>query len=180
MRNLAQIHLAGISEGLCSIIHAAPRTELKGKVTIAQRAYSNKYFMPELHILRDILMHKYGREFSVAVMENRDGCVSERVRPICLIIPSSHGFHLLTCGIKVSRKLSVATPSPELVDAYLAEIAKAYGVPWSPPSSNSIDHGDSDGGVKVSRMKLYEVHIPRGIKLDISRRLLYHQSARPV
>lgn len=24
-------------------------------------------------------MHKYGREFSVAVMENRDGCVSERV-----------------------------------------------------------------------------------------------------
>lgn len=25
-------------------------------------------------------MHKYGREFSAAVMENRDGCVSERVR----------------------------------------------------------------------------------------------------
>lgn len=24
-------------------------------------------------------MHKYGREFSVAVMENRDSCVSERV-----------------------------------------------------------------------------------------------------
>ena len=36
---------------------------------------------PELHILRDILMHKYGREFSLAVMENKDGCVSERVRP---------------------------------------------------------------------------------------------------
>lgn len=34
----------------------------------------------ELHILRDMLMHKYGREFSAAVMENRDGCVSERVR----------------------------------------------------------------------------------------------------
>jgi len=99
----------GISEGLCSIIYAAPRTELK-----------------ELHILRDILMHKYGREFSVAVMDNRDGCVSERV----------------------SRKISVATPSPELVDAYLAEIAKAYGVPWSPPSKNRIDHDVLDGGVK--------------------------------
>jgi hypothetical protein len=27
-------------------------------------------------------MHKYGREFSVAVMENRDNCVSERVRTL--------------------------------------------------------------------------------------------------
>jgi hypothetical protein len=25
-------------------------------------------------------MHKYGREFSLRVMENRDNCVSERVR----------------------------------------------------------------------------------------------------
>lgn len=25
-------------------------------------------------------MHKYGREFSLGVMENRDNCVSERVR----------------------------------------------------------------------------------------------------
>jgi hypothetical protein len=36
-------------------------------------------FGSELHILREILMHKYGREFSVAVMENRDNCVSDRV-----------------------------------------------------------------------------------------------------
>lgn len=35
----------------------------------------------ELHILRDLLMHKYGREFSAAVMENRDGIVTERVSP---------------------------------------------------------------------------------------------------
>jgi vacuolar protein sorting-associated protein IST1 len=33
----------------------------------------------ELQILRDILMHKYGREFSAGVMENKDNCVSERV-----------------------------------------------------------------------------------------------------
>ncbi|KAF4612004.1 hypothetical protein D9613_004146 [Agrocybe pediades] len=84
----------GIAEGVCSVIHAAPRTELK-----------------ELHILRDLLMHKYGREFSLAVMENRDGCVSNRV----------------------VSKLTAATPSPALVDAYLREIAKAYGVPWSTP-----------------------------------------------
>jgi len=81
----------GIIEGVCSIIHAAPRTELK-----------------ELHILRDIFMHKYGRDFSIAIMENRDGCVSSRVM----------------------SKMSTATPAPELVDAYLKEIALAYGVPW--------------------------------------------------
>ena len=34
---------------------------------------------PELHVLRDMLMHKYGRDFSAAAMENRCGCVSERV-----------------------------------------------------------------------------------------------------
>jgi Regulator of Vps4 activity in the MVB pathway. len=33
----------------------------------------------ELHVLRDILMHKFGRDFSAAVMENRDGCVTDRV-----------------------------------------------------------------------------------------------------
>jgi len=53
-------------------------------------------------------MHKYGREFSIAVMENRNGCVSSRVM----------------------SKLSTATPAPALVDAYLREIALAYGVPW--------------------------------------------------
>lgn len=96
-----------VSEGVCSIIYAAPRTELR-----------------ELHILRDILMHKYGRDFSVAVMENRDGCVTDRV----------------------VRKLIVATPSAQLVDGYLAEITKAYGVPWTPPSYGG--DGDGEGGVK--------------------------------
>ncbi|KAJ8701980.1 Vacuolar protein sorting-associated protein ist1 [Pleurotus ostreatus] len=87
----------GVSEGVCNIIHAAPRTELK-----------------ELHVLREILMHKYGREFSIAVMENRDGRVSDRV----------------------INKLTVAPPSLELVDAYMTEIAKAYSVDWAPPSSS--------------------------------------------
>lgn len=86
----------GISEGVCSIIHAAPRTEVK-----------------ELLILRDMLMHKYGRDFSVAAMENRSGCVSERIM----------------------RKLVIETPSEELVDGYLGEIAKAYSVKWASASS---------------------------------------------
>ncbi|KAF8600869.1 DUF292-domain-containing protein [Ceratobasidium sp. AG-I] len=84
----------GVKEGICSIIYAAPRTELK-----------------ELHVLREMLMTKYGREFAIGVMENKDKCVSERV----------------------TRKLEVATPSAALVDAYLGEIAKGYGIDWSPP-----------------------------------------------
>ncbi|KAI0652355.1 DUF292-domain-containing protein [Trametes meyenii] len=97
----------GVSEGVNAIIFAAPRTELK-----------------ELHILRDILMHKFGREFSIAVMDNTGGIVSERI----------------------TRKLDVSTPSPELVDAYLGEIAKGYGVAWSPPQPASADEHNDDGG----------------------------------
>ncbi|PIL31496.1 hypothetical protein GSI_06198 [Ganoderma sinense ZZ0214-1] len=101
---------AGVSEGVCAIIYAAPRTELK-----------------ELHVLRDILMHKYGREFSAAVMENHDGVVSERI----------------------TRKLDVSTPPPALVDAYLSEIAKGYGVPWSPPKPDDVNDDNAEGGEKV-------------------------------
>lgn len=40
------------------------------------------------------------------------------------------------------------TPSAHLVDAYLGEIAKGYGIAWSPPD---VDDGDvgGEGGVKV-------------------------------
>lgn len=36
---------------------------------------------------------------------------------------------------KVMKKLTLSTPSSELVDAYLFEIAKGYGVGWSPPTA---------------------------------------------
>ncbi|KAG9096373.1 hypothetical protein FRC06_008741 [Ceratobasidium sp. 370] len=113
----------GVKEGVCSIIHAAPRTELK-----------------ELHVLREMLMSKYGREFSIGVMENKDNCVSERV----------------------IKKLQIATPSTALVDAYLGEIAKGYGIDWTPPvsdpppsaptdlKSKPSDDGD-DGGDAASK-----------------------------
>jgi vacuolar protein sorting-associated protein IST1 len=73
--------VTGIIEGVCSVIHTAPRTEIKGLafLLLVYDIKSNLVFFQELHILRDILMHKYGREFSIAVMENRDGCVSNRV-----------------------------------------------------------------------------------------------------
>ncbi|KAG8854850.1 hypothetical protein FRB91_003012 [Serendipita sp. 411] len=92
----------GVYEAICAIIHAAPRTELK-----------------ELHILREMLMHKFGREFSIAVMENKDGCVPARVM----------------------RKLIIDAPPASLVEAYIEEIARGYGVPYTP-----INHDDTDGG----------------------------------
>jgi hypothetical protein len=120
----------------------------------------------ELHVLRDILMHKFGREFSVAVMENRDGCVTDRVSDNQhVLFPNPYTYlpflppyslSLTTLHVlKVVRKLGVETPSTQLVDAYLTEIAKAYSVQWTPPIENvdgdngSNDH-DPDGGVKVS------------------------------
>lgn len=53
---------------------------------------------------------------------------------------------------QVVRKLTVAAPSTDLVNAYLAEIAKAYGVAWSLPTSPS--GSDAGGGEKVSQASL--------------------------
>lgn len=68
---------AAILPAVTAIIHAAPRTELK-----------------ELHVLRELLMSKFGREFAQDVMDNRNRCVPERV----------------------VNKLAVKAPDPQLVD----------------------------------------------------------------
>ncbi|KAL0576873.1 Vacuolar protein sorting-associated protein ist1 [Marasmius crinis-equi] len=103
----------GVAEGVCSIIFAAPRTELK-----------------ELHVLRDILMHKYGREFSLKVMDAKEG-VSERV----------------------ARKLEVITPTAELVDGYMAEIARGYGIAYNPTTSSGSGSQDDSGGTSGGDVK---------------------------
>ena len=57
---------------------------------------------------------------------------------------------------KVMKKLVLSTPSPELVDAYLFEIAKGYGVSWSPPTPLAKE-GGGDGGPKETEadVKVY-------------------------
>jgi len=72
----------------------------------------------ELHQVRLLLAEKFGKEFVLAAMENADGKVSD----------------------KVIKKLSVAPPKEELVQGYLEEIAKAYGVNW--PRKDSTDLGE--------------------------------------
>ncbi|KAJ3551433.1 hypothetical protein NP233_g13082 [Leucocoprinus birnbaumii] len=108
-----------ISEGVCSIIYAAPRTELK-----------------ELHILRDLLMHKYGREFTSGVMENRNNCVTDRAL----------------------RKLVVNQPPTELVDGYLREIARGYGIAWGSDTTDEnnaekTEDKPDEGGDQISEEK---------------------------
>lgn len=48
------------------------------------------------------------------------------------------------------KKIEYKTPPPELVDAYLKEIARGYGLDWSPPGANDDDSGGG-GGLKVIR-----------------------------
>lgn len=62
----------------------------------------------ELQQARQLLVEKYGKEFALAAIENSDEKVAERVL----------------------KKLRVEPPAPELVTAYLREIAKTYGVDW--------------------------------------------------
>jgi hypothetical protein len=80
----------------------------------------------ELITVRAMLADKYGKEFVQAAMENTGGKVND----------------------KVIRKLSVEPPRLELVEGYLEEIARAYGVDWpkrdavTPP--DLIDDDDLD------------------------------------
>lgn len=90
----------------------------------------------ELLTVRVLLAEKYGKEYLMKAMENSEGKVNE----------------------KVIRKLSVEPPRKELVQGYLEEIAKAYGVDWpkreriSPPPPDLLDNDNDDdnpsGGIK--------------------------------
>lgn len=104
----------GLEEAIKSVLYAAPKTEIK-----------------ELHTVRALLAEKYGKQFVLDAMENKDGKVNE----------------------KVVKKLSVTPPRPELVQGYLEEIAKAYGVNWpkkdlgeAPPNFLDDDDDDPSGG----------------------------------
>ncbi|TVY32449.1 IST1-like protein [Lachnellula subtilissima] len=62
----------------------------------------------ELQSVRALLCDKYGKEFALEAIENSDEKVSA----------------------KVLKKLEVTPPSTELVNGYLEEIARTYGVDW--------------------------------------------------
>ncbi|KAI0387748.1 DUF292-domain-containing protein [Hypomontagnella monticulosa] len=103
----------------------------------------------ELQQVRTLLAEKYGKEFVLAAMENSDQKVSE----------------------KVIKKLSVAPPREELVQGYLEEIARAYGVDWprrakdlgDPPKFVDDDVDDNPSGGQAQ--KVPEAALPANSKV---------------
>lgn len=87
----------------------------------------------ELAVVRSLLAERYGKEFVLDSMENKGGGL---------------------VNDKVVRKLSVEPPRKELVQGYLEEIAKAYGVDWpkrapeevAPPPAFVDDEGQNGDG----------------------------------
>lgn len=89
----------------------------------------------ELTMLRTLLVERYGKEFMTLAQENKaDIKVPERL----------------------VKRLMVRAPTKELVESYLREIAKAYGVSWpvelesgvdgSPPPLEFVDDHDHEHG----------------------------------
>ncbi|KAL9083187.1 MAG: hypothetical protein Q9165_008630 [Trypethelium subeluteriae] len=76
----------------------------------------------ELQSCRALLIERFGKDFGQRATEDRDGKVAERVR----------------------RRLDTSPPQRELVDAYLGEIAKTYGVDW-PEKSGEGGEGQDEG-----------------------------------
>lgn len=102
-----------------------------------------KIEIKELQTVRQLLAEKYGKVFVLDAMENRDGKVNE----------------------KVVKKLSVSPPKEELVQGYLEEIAKAYGVNWpkkslgeAPP--NFLDDDDDPSGGQAQKNQETLIAIP--------------------
>ena len=113
----------GVREAVSSIVYAAPRCEVR-----------------ELHIVREALMSKFGREWAVSVMENTQGHVPPRVVDKC----------------------TSETPSKDWVDLYLFEIAKAYQVDWRPEGFIDLEHhpgpapaldGEADTAAQEQRLE---------------------------
>lgn len=84
----------------------------------------------ELGIVRSLLIDRFGKDFAMKAQENEGNMVPDRVW----------------------KKLEVKPPSQALVEAYLTEIAKTYGVDW--PRHNvaldeaqaEVDDEDDDDG----------------------------------
>jgi vacuolar protein sorting-associated protein IST1 len=99
----------------------------------------------ELGTVRQLLAEKYGKEFVLAATENTEAKVNA----------------------KVVQKLSVVPPKAELVQGYLEEIARAYGVDWpkreapdTPPPA--FDDDDQDGAFGGQKQKVAEEPLGAG------------------
>lgn len=88
----------GLEEAVKSLIHAAPRTDVK-----------------ELQQVRQLLVEKYGKEFALEAVENSDGKVAERVLKKLRVEPPDP--ELVTLYLReIARTYGVAWPKKEQVE----------------------------------------------------------------
>lgn len=87
----------GLEEAVKSLIHAAPRTDVK-----------------ELQQVRQLLVEKYGKEFAMEAVENSDGKVAERVLKKLRVEPPDP--ELVTLYLtEIAKTYGVAWPKKEQV-----------------------------------------------------------------
>ncbi|CDK26834.1 unnamed protein product [Kuraishia capsulata CBS 1993] len=111
-----QVCPPGLEEAVKSIIFAAQYTEIK-----------------ELMSVKDLLAHKFGKEFYLRALNDEETSTEARV---------PH---------KILSRCSVEPPSPELVRLYLSEIAKVYNVPFSELEVESDEEDyDGEGGTGIA------------------------------
>lgn len=83
--------------------------EQSSRVCLCHAVHFDADRCAELHVLRLLLMEKFGRAFSAAVMDNSNNSVSERVRfllvhpkladaQVCFAIDCQETGHLDTCA----------------------------------------------------------------------------------
>ncbi|KAI9183674.1 Vacuolar protein sorting-associated protein ist1 [Blastocladiella emersonii ATCC 22665] len=124
---------AGIQEAVHTLIYAAPRVDVK-----------------ELHVVRDLLAAKYGKDFAQSALENRADVVNRRV----------------------IQKLKVQTPDRALVNLYLVEIAKAYKVKWEPepePDDAAAAYGAGAADVRTDSTGSYPIYDASDVGFTPSR-----------
>ncbi|EON63860.1 hypothetical protein W97_03088 [Coniosporium apollinis CBS 100218] len=119
--------------------HSTPQCDPGLEEAVRSLIYAaSRTEVKELHAVRALLVEKFGKEFALSSMEGSG--VAERVL----------------------KKLKIEQPRPELVEGYLREICKAYGVPF--PGDNEDgdeedgeeDDDDEDGGSGGQKVKALE------------------------
>jgi vacuolar protein sorting-associated protein IST1 len=126
----------GLEEAVCSVIYAAPRTEVK-----------------ELQTVRALLVDRFGKEFAMAAMENqtKDGrtVVLERVVKKLKVEPPSR--ELVTLYLKeIARAYGVRWPKVD----YLEEDGQIDELEQEVDADHKDDDDDNPGGGKAIRQKL--------------------------
>lgn len=123
----------GLEEAAAAIIYAAPRLARDVR---------------ELHLVRNMIAERFGKEFTTASQDNKNGLVPERV----------------------TSRLSTRPPSAQLVQGYLEEIARTYSVEWPTREleevQREVDDEDDDEGGKEEPV-LAEPVTPRAKELNL-------------